>query len=72
MRRPIAKHNGSVLTLCGAAAYLKVSKTHLSNVVRGNVAGVPVLMCARVGRRLLFKREWLDHWLEQTGTLSHR
>ena len=51
------------MSLKQAAAYLQVSKAHLSNVINGKVSGVPV-RSFRVGRRVLIKREWIDKWLE--------
>jgi excisionase family DNA binding protein len=57
----------SVLTLRQAAEYLRISKAHLSNVINGKVVGVPPLRHARIGRRILFKREWADRWLESVG-----
>jgi hypothetical protein len=56
-----------VLTLKQAAAYLRISKAHLSNVINGKVPGVPALRCARIGRRILIKREWADKWLDMAG-----
>ncbi len=53
-----------VMNLRQAAAYLQVSKAHLSNVIQGKVFGVPPVRCFRVGRRVLIKREWIDEWLE--------
>lgn len=53
-----------VMNLRQAAAYLQVSKAHLSNVINGKVPGVPPVRSFRVGRRLLIKREWIDEWLE--------
>ena len=53
-----------VLSLKQAAAYLQVSKAHLSNVINGKVSGVPPVRSFRVGRRVLIKREWIDKWLE--------
>ena len=53
-----------VMTLKQAAAYLQVSKAHLSNVINGKVPGVLPLRCFRVGRRILIKLEWLESWLE--------
>jgi len=53
-----------VMNLRQAAAYLQVSKAHLSNVIQGKVSGVPPVRCFRVGRRVLIKREWIDEWLE--------
>jgi len=60
------KDQTPVMTLKQAAAYLQVSKAHLSNVIGGKVPGVPTLRCFRVGRRILFKREWVDEWMEAT------
>ena len=54
----------SVMNLRQAAAYLQVSRAHLSNVIQGKVFGVPPVRCFRVGRRVLIKREWIDEWLE--------
>jgi hypothetical protein len=55
-----------VMTLKQAAAYLRISKAHLSNVLGGKVAGVPPCRSFRLGRRILMKREWIDQWLEST------
>jgi excisionase family DNA binding protein len=60
------EHTG-VLTLKQAAAYLQVSKAHLSNVINGRVTGVPPLRHAQIGRRILIKRAWADEWLEMAG-----
>ena len=54
----------SVFTLEQAAAYLQVSKAHLSNVIAGKVRGVLPVRSFRIGRRILIKREWIDDWLE--------
>jgi excisionase family DNA binding protein len=59
--------HSQVLTLKEAAAYLRVSKTHLANVINGKVAGVPRLRHAQVGRRKLIRREWVDKWLDMAG-----
>lgn len=50
-----------------AAEYLRISKAHLSNVINGKIRGVPTLSHARIGRRILIKREWADEWLEEAG-----
>jgi len=55
-----------VLSLREAAAYLQVSKAHLSNVINNKVAGVGPMRTFRLGRRILIKREWIDDWLEGT------
>jgi len=58
--------NSAVMTLKQAAAYLQVSKAHLSNVIHGKVRGVPPIRSFRLGRRVLIKREWIDEWLEDS------
>jgi excisionase family DNA binding protein len=55
------------MTLTQAAAYLQITKAHLSNVINRKVADVPPLRCFRVGRRILIKREWVDSWMEATN-----
>jgi excisionase family DNA binding protein len=58
------------MTLSDAAEYLRISKAHLSNVIKGKVAGVAQLRHAQIGRRILIKREWADEWLETAGQES--
>jgi excisionase family DNA binding protein len=58
------RESSSVMSLKQAAAYLQVSKAHLSNVINGKVLGVLPVRFFRLGRRVLFKREWIDEWLE--------
>jgi hypothetical protein len=64
-----AKHGGAspVMTLKEAAAYLRVSKAHLSNLINGKVPGVPPLRHTRIGRRTLVLREWADELLDLAG-----
>ena len=66
----VDRHNtlSSVMNLKQAAAYLQVSKAHLSNVINGKVPGVPPVRSFRLGRRVLIKREWIDEWLESPAT----
>jgi excisionase family DNA binding protein len=59
--------SSTVMTLGLAADYLKISKAHLSNAINGKVEGVPKLPFARVGRRILIRREWADEWLEKAA-----
>jgi hypothetical protein len=55
----------AVLTLKSAAAYLGISTAHLSNVINGKIPGLPQLRCARIGRRILIKRnERMISWIE--------
>lgn len=58
------KDQTPVMTLKQAAAYLQISKAHLSNVINGKVPDVPPLRSFRVGRRVLIRREWVDEWME--------
>jgi excisionase family DNA binding protein len=64
---PNTNEHSQVLTLKEAAAYLRVSKAHLANVINGKVAGALPLRHALVGRRILIRREWVDKWLEMAG-----
>jgi len=59
-----------VMTLRQAAAYLRISVGHLSNIINGKVPDVPPLRHAKVGRRILIKRMWADEWLEEIGARS--
>jgi Helix-turn-helix domain len=66
----MSDNNSVVFTLKQTAAYLQISKAHLSNVIKGKVAGIPPLRHAQIGRRILIKREWADEWLESAGQAS--
>ena len=57
----------TILSLKEAAAYLQVSKAHLSNLINGKVPGVPSVRFCRMGRRILIRREWIDEWIETTA-----
>jgi excisionase family DNA binding protein len=57
----------TVMTLQQAAAYLRISKAHLSNVIGGKVPGVRPMRSVRIGRRILIRQEWMDQWLEKSG-----
>ena len=61
------KDHTPVMTLKQAAAYLQVSKAHLSNVINGKVPDVPPVRCFRMGRRILIKLEWLDEWMDSAN-----
>ena len=54
-----------VLNLAEAAALVRCSRAHLSNVVNGKVRGIPRLPAVRIGRRVLFRRESIEGWLQQ-------
>ena len=53
-----------ILTLREVALILRCSKAHVTNVVNGNVKGLPQLAHLAIGRRKLVRREWLDQWME--------
>ena len=48
------KSAAEILTLPEAAKFLRMSRSHLLNILKGKVRGVPALPYIRVGRRLLF------------------
>jgi len=53
----------SVLTLAEVAQELRCSKAHLSHIINGKVEGLPPLPVARIGRRVIVRREVLLQWL---------
>ncbi|MGO9274079.1 MAG: helix-turn-helix domain-containing protein [Terriglobia bacterium] len=53
------------LNLKEAAEYLGISRSHLLNITKGKVKGVPRLQPIPAGRRLLFLPERLDQWLQE-------
>ena len=53
----------SILTLKDVAKELRRSKAHLSHIINGKVAGLPLLPHARIGRRVIVRREALLNWL---------
>ena len=59
-----------VLNLAEAAALVRCSRAHLSNIVNGKVRGIPRLPTVRIGRRVLFRRESLESWLQQVESLT--
>ena len=54
-----------VLNLAEAANLVRCSRAHLCNVIHHKVPGVPHLPSVRIGRRVLFRRESLEQWLEE-------
>lgn len=70
LEMPETNEHSQVLTLKQAAAYLRISKAHLSNVINGKVSGAPPFRHAQVGRRILIKREWADEFLKKAGQKS--
>lgn len=64
-----ASEDDRPMTLTQTAEYLQMSRAHLSNVINGKVA-VPPLRHAAIGRRILVRRSWADHWLEELAVRS--
>jgi excisionase family DNA binding protein len=58
-----------VLTLEEAADLLRVSKSHLLNILHGRVRGVPPLPQLAIGRRIIIRRESLERWLAAAESL---
>ena len=52
-----------ILDIKAAAIYLGVSRSHMSHILAGKVAGVPAIPHVRAGRRALIRRAVLDRWL---------
>jgi AraC-like DNA-binding protein len=52
----LVRQDDRPMTLAQMAAYLQMSRAHLSNVINGRVAGVPPLRYVTIGRRNLVKQ----------------
>ena len=63
--QPDSAAPSKVLNLAEAAALVRCSRAHLSNIINGKIRGVPRLPSVRIGRRVLFRRETLELWLQQ-------
>ncbi len=61
--RGTSQRLSSVLTLSEVATELRCSKAHLSHIINGKVAGLPPLPVARIGRRVIIRREVFLGWL---------
>jgi excisionase family DNA binding protein len=57
-------NNDRILTINDVASILRCSKTHVSHVLAGKIAGIPRLTHIAMGRRKLVRKEWLDQWME--------
>ena len=53
-----------ILTIREVAEILRCSRTHVTHVIKGDVAGLPKLTHFCMGRRKLVRREWLEAWME--------
>jgi len=63
-RASLAAEPAEYMTRVEAAQYLRVSSAHVSNLAHGKVPGMPRLRFCPAGRRLIFKRAWLDEFVE--------
>ena len=61
-----------ILNLAEAAALVRCSRAHLCNIVHGKIPGIPLLPTVRIGRRVLFRRESLEQWLEAVEAAGPR
>ena len=52
-----------IMDIKAAASYLGVSRSHLSHILAGKVAGVPAIPHVRAGRRALIRRVVIDQWM---------
>jgi excisionase family DNA binding protein len=52
-----------ILTMDEAAAYLRISRKHLGNILKGRIKGVPPLKYVPAGRRNLIRRSTLRDWV---------
>lgn len=57
----------SALTLVEAAAYLRIDRNAIGHLVRTGQ-----LRCKRIGNKYVFRREWLDEFLETEGPATTR
>lgn len=55
--------NREILDIKAAAIYLGISRSHLTHILAGKVAGVPAIPYVRAGRRALIRRTVIDRWL---------
>jgi hypothetical protein len=60
---PQAFGNREIMDIKAAASYLGVSRSHMSHILAGKVAGVPAIPHVRAGRRALIRRVVIDRWL---------
>lgn len=71
---PIRSHDpvhGPLLTLAEASAYLRCSKAHVSNLIRGLVPNSQPLPAVRLGRRVYIRRDSLTRYLRSAESRYH-
>lgn len=55
-----------IMTVAEAAAYLRISKTQMHKLIRGKLGG-PIPDFATPGRRITFRKSWLDEWMIESA-----
>ena len=55
-----------VMTVEEVARELRVSKSHVHNLINGTILGAPRLPSIRLGRRHLVRRATFREWLERS------
>ena len=60
-----------LLTLDEASAYLRCSKAHVSNLIRGLVPNSKPLPAVRLGRRVYVRRDSLTRYLRSAESRYH-
>jgi|SoiMethySBSTD1v2_1073268.scaffolds.fasta_scaffold1698612_3 hypothetical protein len=60
----VPRGSQKILTITEVAHELRCSKTHVSKMLNGKVAGLPKLNHVALGRRKLVRSEWLIEWIE--------
>jgi excisionase family DNA binding protein len=60
-----------LLTIPEAADFLRCSRSHISNALNGKLTSTPRLPCVRIGRRVLFRRDALEAWVQEVERLDN-
>jgi predicted DNA-binding transcriptional regulator AlpA len=55
-----------IMTIPEVAAYLRISKTQVHKLINGKLPG-PVPRVMHIGGRIIFKKAWIDRWLEESS-----
>ena len=63
---PRTDDDGPIMTVAEAAAYLRISKTQMHKLIRGKLGG-PIPRFATPGRRIIFRKAWLDQWMDESS-----
>jgi hypothetical protein len=57
-------NSADILTIEEVATFLRCSRAHVQNALRGKVRGLPCLTHLAIGRRKVIPRAWLQQWME--------